>query len=174
MSLLSVVTPCYNEESNVAELHERVAAALASVGGLEYEHIFIDNASTDDTVGVLRRLAARDTRVRVIINARNFGHIRSPYHAMLQAGGDAVMLVVADLQDPPELIPEFVRKWREGSLIVAGIKAESQESATMFAIRKAYYGFVARIGEHKLLQNFTGFGLYDRRVLDAMRRMNEP
>ena len=108
-------------------------SAIAEVGDLAYEHIFIDNASTDGTLGVLKRIAAIDSNVRIIVNSRNFGHIRSLYHAMLQAAGDAVMLIVADLQDPPELIPEFVRKWREGSRIVVGVKSQSDESPAMFA-----------------------------------------
>lgn len=174
MKLISVVTPCYNEEGNVAELHQRVRAAMAAIDGVAYEHIFIDNASTDGTVRLLREIAAADRNVRIIVNARNFGHIRSPYHAILQASGDAVMLIVADLQDPPELIPQFVRKWREGNRIVVGVKSQSGESQVMFAIRRAYYGFLARIGEHALVQNFTGFGLYDRQVIEALRELREP
>jgi glycosyltransferase involved in cell wall biosynthesis len=174
MKLVSIVTPCYNEEDNVAELHRQVRAVMAKVDGVDYEHIFIDNASTDRTVEILSGLAAADPRVRVIVNARNFGHIRSPYHAILQAHGDAVVLLVADLQDPPELLGEFVRRWREGHRIVVGVKSQSHESALMFSIRKAYYGFLARVGEHRLIQNFTGFGLYDRSVVDALRRMQEP
>lgn len=174
MKLISVVTPCYNEEANVAELHQRVQAAMALAGDVDYEHIFIDNASTDGTVRVLREIGVADRRVRIIVNARNFGHIRSPYHAILQASGDAVLLIVADLQDPPELIPEFVRRWREGHRIVVGVKSQSSESKAMFAIRRAYYGFLARIGEHALIRNFTGFGLYDRQVVEALRELREP
>ncbi len=171
--MISIVTPCYNEEGNVAELHQRVRAAMA-LAQADYEHIFIDNASTDGTVARLKEIAAQDPKVRIIVNARNFGHIRSPYHAILQASGDAVILMVADLQDPPELIPEFIRKWREGHRIVIGVKSQSEESRAMFAIRRAYYGFLARIGEHALVRNFTGFGLYDRQVVEALRELREP
>ena len=174
MKLISVVTPCYNEEANVAELHQRVRAAMALVEGVAYEHIFIDNASTDGTLRELKEIAAADRNVRIIVNARNFGHIRSPYHAMMQVSGDAVMLIVADLQDPPELIPDFVRKWREGYRVVIGVKSHSGESRAMFAVRRAYYGFLARIGEQALVRNFTGFGLYDRQVIEALRALQEP
>ena len=112
--LISVVTPCYNEEANVRELYERIKAVFAGLPAYRYEHIFIDNASRDGTVAVLRELAAADPNVKVIVNARNFGHIRSPYYALLQAGGDAVILMASDLQDPPELIPAFLERWEQG------------------------------------------------------------
>jgi len=174
MKLISIVTACFNEEANVAELHARVRAAMSQAGDVDYEHIFIDNASSDGTVEILKRLAATDPKVRLIVNARNFGHIRSPFHAILQAAGDAVVLLVADLQDPPELLPVFVSKWQEGHRIVAGVKVRSQESPVMSAIRRTYYAFLARIGEHIIIQNFTGFGLYDRKVIEVLRGMNDP
>lgn len=174
MNLISIVTPCYNEQDNVAEVHRRVREIMGGVADADYEHIFIDNASTDATVEILRGIAAADPRVRLIINARNFGSLRSPYHAILEATGDAVILLVADLQDPPELIPEFIARWRAGAKVVVGVKAGSQESPAMFAIRRAYYGMLAKIGEHRLVQNYSGFGLYDRQMVDALRRMRDP
>src|SRR4051795_13017961 len=108
MKTISIVTPCYNEEGNVEELYLRVRTVMAELGKYRYEHIFIDNASRDRTVEILKRIAANDTNVRIIVNARNFGHIRSPMHALLQASGDATIGMVADLQDPPEMIPQFV------------------------------------------------------------------
>jgi len=174
MNLISIVTPCYNEQENVAEVHRRVREIMGAVEDVDYEHIFIDNASTDSTVSILREIAAGDPRSRLIINARNFGSLRSPYHAILEAQGDAVILLVADLQDPPELIPEFIARWKAGAKVVVGVKSGSQESAVMFAIRRAYYGLLASIGEHGLLQNFSGFGLYDRQMVDALRRMRDP
>jgi glycosyltransferase involved in cell wall biosynthesis len=174
MSLISIVTPCYNEQENVAEVHRRVREIMGAIEGVDYEHIFIDNASTDATVSILREIAAGDPRTRLIINARNFGSLRSPYHAILQAHGDAVILLVADLQDPPELLTEFVARWKTGAKLVVGVKSGSQESPAMFAVRRAYYGLLARIGEHALLRNFSGFGLYDRQIVDALRRMQDP
>jgi glycosyltransferase involved in cell wall biosynthesis len=173
MPLISVVTPCYNEEDNVAELHGQVKQAFAGLPGYTYEHIFIDNASTDGTVTVLRELAAADPNVRVIINARNFGHIRSPYYAMLQARGDAVVSIVADLQDPPTLIPEFVHKWEEGYKVVLGTKEKSEESWIFFALRGAYYRVLRRLSDVELIEHFTGFGLYDRDVIDILRSLKD-
>lgn len=174
MPLLTIVTACYNEEGNVREVYQRVRAAMETVPGLDYEHLFIDNASTDGTVAILRELAAADRRVKVIINVRNFGHIRSPYHAFLQARGDAVMSCVADLQDPPELIPEFVRKWLEGYKVVIGVKQGSRESRLMARTRRFYYWLVAKLSsDAELVANFTGFGLYDREVVEQLRSTEE-
>src|SRR5262249_24116102 len=122
MKTISIVSPCYNEEANVEELYTRVRAVMAKLGKCRYEHIFIDNSSQDRTVEILKRLAREDTNVRIIVNARNFGQIRSPMYAAFQATGDAVIGMASDLRDPPELIPEFVRKWEEGYSMVLAIK----------------------------------------------------
>src|SRR5512144_27886 len=111
MKSISVTTPCYNEQDNVRELYDRVRAIMAGLGRYRYEHIFIDNASRDGTVAVLKQIAAADRNVKIIVNTRNFGQIRSPHHALHQASGDAVIGVVADLQDPPEMIADMVREW---------------------------------------------------------------
>jgi glycosyltransferase involved in cell wall biosynthesis len=180
MPLISIVTPCYNEEGNAPELHARIAQVLAGWisqqhGELwDYEHIFIDNASRDETPQILKNLAASDSRVKVILNNRNFGHVRSPYHGLLQARGDVTIILASDLQDPPELIPQFLDKWREGFKIVVGQKAKSEETPLFFAIRKAYYRLVDRLADVELLENVTGFGLYDRQVLDQFRALNDP
>jgi glycosyltransferase involved in cell wall biosynthesis len=172
--LLTILTACYNEEGNVREVYQQVRAAMQTIPGYEYEHLFIDNASTDATVAILRELAAADKRVKVIVNTRNFGQVRSPYYALLQARGDAVMTCVADLQDPPELIPQFVRKWEEGYKIVIGVKKGSQESWLMRRTRKLYYWLVATLSSDVLLvHNFTGFGLYDREVVEQARSTDE-
>jgi glycosyltransferase involved in cell wall biosynthesis len=168
--LLTVLTPCYNEEGNVREVYAQVKAAMATLPGYDYDHLFIDNASTDKTVAILRELAATDPRVKVIVNTRNFGHIRSPYHAFLEARGDALMTCVADLQDPPELIPQFVRKWEEGYKVVIGVKQGSEDSWLMSRTRKVYYWLVAKLSSDvELVQNFTGYGLYDRDVIELFR-----
>src|SRR5919112_4634763 len=138
-STISVLTPCYNEADNVRTLYERVRAVFDRLPEYTYEHVFIDNASTDATVAILRDIASRDRNVKVIVNTRNFGHIRSPYHALLQCRGDAVIGMAADLQDPPELIPAFLDKWREGYKVVLGVKSTSHESPLMFAIRRLGY-----------------------------------
>ena len=172
--MISIVTPCYNEEGNVEELVKQVRSVFQKMGISNYEHIFIDNDSKDKTQLILRKLAREDKKIKVIINNRNFGHIRSPYYGLLQAKGDAVILLVADLQDPPEMIETFIQKWREGFKIVLGVKTESEESSLMFAIRKAYYNFVSRVSDTQLTKNNTGFGLYDKAVVDILREIQDP
>ena len=170
MPLLTILTPCFNEEGNVREVYQQVKAAMQTLPGYDYEHLFIDNASKDGTVEILRELAAADRRVKVIVNTRNFGQVRSPYYALLQARGDAVMSCVADLQDPPELIPQFVRKWEQGYKVVIGVKGGSRESWLMRRTRKFYYWLVAKLSSDvELVHNFTGFGLYDREVVEQFR-----
>ncbi|MGP8247456.1 MAG: glycosyltransferase family 2 protein [Bryobacteraceae bacterium] len=171
---ISVITGCFNEEENVEELYTRVRAVMAGLGCYRYEHIFIDNASTDRTVAVLKRLAAADSNVRLIVNARNFGHVRSPMHAFHQAAGDCVVSVVADLQDPPEMIADMIREWENGFSMVLGIKRSSEENPLMFWIRKRYYRLVNRLSSIETFENFTGFGLYDRRVVDLLKAFDDP
>jgi glycosyltransferase involved in cell wall biosynthesis len=172
--LISIVTPCYNEEGNIEELVRLVRNVFKKLNHLNYEHIFIDNDSKDNTQSILRRLARDDKKIKVILNNRNFGHIRSPFHGLLQAHGDAVILLVADLQDPPEMIESLIGRWREGYKVVLGVKTQSAESPLMFAIRTAYYDFVARVSDTELTKNNTGFGLYDREVIQALRNIQDP
>jgi glycosyltransferase involved in cell wall biosynthesis len=171
---ISVVSPCYNEEANVEELYERVLAVMRRLGRYRYEHIFIDNCSKDGTMDVLRRLAAADRNVKVIENTRNFGHIRSPIHAFTQASGDAVIILLSDLQDPPELLEDMILEWEKGTPIVIGVKATSDESRLMFWIRKKYYQLVRRMAEIDTYDNFIGFGLYDRKVVEIVKRFDDP
>jgi polyisoprenyl-phosphate glycosyltransferase len=174
MKSVSIVTGCFNEEDNVEELYRRVRAVMASLNTYRYEHIFIDNCSTDGTVEVLRGLAATDPNVKIIVNARNFGHIRSPLYGMHQATGDAVIYIVADLQDPPEIIRDLLREWEKGNSMVLCIKRSSGENRLMFWIRKKYYRLVHRLSEVETFENFTGFGLYDRRVMDLVKTFDDP
>jgi glycosyltransferase involved in cell wall biosynthesis len=173
---LTILVPCRNERENVPLLRERLRETTnwLEAEGIDWAQLFIDNASTDGTQEVLRGLAASDRRVKVILNQRNFGHVRSPFHGLLQAPGDAVIVMAADLQDPPELIPEFVRRWREGYLVAVGEKTNSRESPIFFAARRGYYRLVRRLADVELLENVTGFGLYDRRVIEAFRALDEP
>ena len=172
--LITIMTACYNEEANVEPLYQRVKEVMGQLPNYRYEHLFIDNASHDKTVAVLRSLAAQDKNVKVIVNTRNFGHIRSPYHALLQAEGDAVISVVADFQDPPELILEFVKHWEAGYKVVKAVKSESKETALMFFLRKMFYEFINKLSDIELTKNFTGFGLYDKEVIRAMRKIDDP
>jgi glycosyltransferase involved in cell wall biosynthesis len=171
---ISIVTACYNEEENVREVYARVKQVFEALPQYAYEHLFIDNASTDRTVPILKEIAAQDKRVKIIVNARNFGHIRSPFHGLLQAGGDAVISIVADLQDPPDMIAEFLRKWEEGYKVVVGVKKGSDEAKPMYLVRKLYYHFIAGLSEVRLIKNFTGFGLYDRQVIEILRHIGDP
>ena len=179
MPFLSIVTACYNEEENVEETYRRVREVVESLPPRDgepytYEHLFIDNASADRTVEVLRGICAADPNVRVIVNTRNFGHIRSPFHGLLQARGDAVISIVADLQDPPEMIRDFVARWEEGYRIVVAVKQESREKRAMLFVRRLFYRLIDRLSEIPLVRNFTGFGLYDRVVMDKLREIDDP
>lgn len=174
MPYVSIITPCYNEALNIEELHARVAAVMQKMPDYTYEHIFIDNASTDNTAAILKRIATTDKHVKLIVNARNFGHIRSPMHALLQAKGDAVISIVADLQDPPEMIPAMIEKWQEGYAMVVCTKRSSEEDPMMFWLRKTYYAMVEKLSSITTIQNFTGFGLYDRKVVEAVRAFDDP
>ncbi len=174
MKLISIVSPCYNEQDNVEEVYRQVKEIFSGLPVYRYEHIFIDNASTDGTVPILRRLAEADKNVKVIVNSRNFGHIRSPFHGLLQSAGDAVILLVSDLQDPPEMIRGFLEKWEEGYKIVLGVKAQSKETMAMFLVRKMYYEFISRLSEIELTKNNTGFGLYDKQIIEILRSVKDP
>ena len=170
--LISLVTPCYNEEGNVAKVYEQVKVVIeGQLNNYDYEHIFIDNASTDNTVEILKDIAKNDKNVKIIVNSRNFGHIRSPVYAMMQASGDVVVSLVADLQDPPEMIVDFIRSYEDGYNIVLGIKESSKENSLMFKIRRLYYGFLNKISETEIYENYTGFGLYDKKTIEALHRM---
>ena len=170
---ISVVTPCFNEERNVEELSLKVKNIFKTLD-YYYEHIFIDNSSTDKTVQILKRLAANDVNLKVIVNARNFGWIRSPFYGILQAQGDAVILLFADLQDSPQIIVEFIKKWEAGYRIVLGIKSKSNESFLMYKLRSLYYKIYRVISENEVIEHCTGFGLYDRKIVDVFGKLNEP
>jgi polyisoprenyl-phosphate glycosyltransferase len=171
---ISIVTQCYNEEANVEEVYRRVRIAMAAVGRYRYEHVFIDNHSADRTVEILKGIAAADPNVKVIVNARNFGHIRSPLHALYQTTGDAVIGIVSDLQDPPEMIPDLLREWENGYAMVLCVKRSSAENFLMFRVRKMYYRLITRLSEIETFENYTGFGLYDRRVVDIVKSFQDP
>lgn len=173
MPLISVVTPCYNEEGNVERLYQAVKAVFDTLPHYDYEHLFIDNASTDHTVDLLKQLAASDTRVKIIINNRNFGPLRSPYYGLLQGRGDAVISLVADLQDPPELIPTFLEHWTHGHKLVLGIKTNAAENGLFYQFRTLYYKCLNQISDIPLLNHATGFGLYDQSIIEALRQQDD-
>jgi len=174
MKTLSVCTGCYNEEGNIEEVYLRVRAAIASLGRYQYEHIFIDNSSRDNTLDILKEIASRDKNVKIVANSRNFGPVRSAMYSVLQGSGDAVIGVAADLQDPPELIVDMVREWEKGVPIVVAVKKTSDERGLMFWLRGQYYKLINRLSDVETYEHFTGFGLYDRKVMELVKRFNDP
>ncbi len=173
--LISVVTGCLNEEGNLQVFYNRVKKVLAQFPQYRHEIIIADNCSTDGSRKILRRIAAQDKNFRVIMNSRNFGPIRSGYNAFLQANGDAVVLMSADLQDPPELIAEFIQKWEQGFQVVCGVRSGSEGNLVMSFLRRSYYRWLARFSDTDyIIQNFTGFGLYSRKVMEALKRFPDP
>src|SRR5574344_126124 len=175
MKKISIVTPCYNEELNVEELYKQVKAQFDLLKDkYVYEHIFIDNASTDNTVAILKNIASKDKNVKIIVNAVNAGHIRSPFYGLQQAYGDAVILMVADLQDPPELVPQLLQKWEEGLQIVVAIKNKSKENPLMYCMRKIYYKLIKAMSQTPHISNFCGYAVYDKTFIDFLRKIEDP
>lgn len=173
--LITIVAPCYNEQDNIEELYRRVSLAILPLRNKYiFEIIIVDNASEDDSEQILRNIAAIDKEFKVIINNRNFGHIRSPYYGILQSKGDATIYLASDLQDPPEMIPEFINCWEMGFKLVMGTKPTSQGSKLMHNFRKAYYRALDGISEITLVPDSTGFGLYDKCVIDKLKQINDP
>ncbi|MBX9743045.1 MAG: glycosyltransferase family 2 protein [Chthoniobacterales bacterium] len=171
--LITIITPCFNEEGNVEELYRRIKEVMVKLPQYDYEHLYIDNASTDHTETILRKIAAEDSNVKLIFNNRNFGHIRSPSHALLSSKAEATIILASDLQDPPELILEFITHWENGFKVVLGQKNKSEEFPLFYFIRTLYYKLVTALAEIALMQHVTGFGLYDKDVIDQLRSLND-
>ncbi len=174
MKKITIMTPCYNEEGNIEDLYLRVKEVFNQLPNYEYEHLFIDNASQDKTVDELKKIAQKDPGIKVIVNARNFGPVRSGYYGILQCYGDAVIFMVADLQDPPALILEFVKKWEEGYKVVKAVKTPMKEGAFFYSARQIFYYLMDNLSDVKVTRNFTGFGLYDQKVINVLREINDP
>jgi glycosyltransferase involved in cell wall biosynthesis len=170
---ISIVTPCFNEEKNVIEIYDQVKRQVETLG-YQYEHLFIDNASTDNTLSLLKSIAEKDRNVKIIANMYNVGFLRSSFYALLQVTGDTAIMMVADLQDPPELIPCFVKQWEAGVKIVVGVKNNSKENKWMFFLRKCYYKAMRMISETEHINNFNGFGLYDRSFIEQLKNIDDP
>lgn len=175
MKTISIVTPCYNEELNVRECYESVKQLFdEKLKTYRREHIFCDNASTDSTIAILREIAEKDSDVRVIVNARNFGPLKNTYNGVMATTGDAVLLFLpADLQDPPDLLPEFVAQWEAGYEIVYGIRATREEGVVMRTVRDLYYRLLTRFSDLDVPPGVGDFQLVDRRVVDAMHRVRD-
>ncbi len=170
---VSAVIPCLNEVENAAAIAAAVVAEFEKIG-VTYEIIFIDNGSTDGTVAVVKALCAANPNIRLIVNTRNYGQLRSPTYGIYQASGDAVIGVCADFQDPPELLGDFIARWRAGALIVLGVRQSENTTWFLRAIRAVGYGFFERFGDYRVIPGATGFGLYDRRVVDCLKAWRDP
>lgn len=172
--IITIVTPTFNEEENISTFYERVKAVIKNIPKYNFEILFIDNASNDHTLDILKDLADRDKQIKIIVNTRNFGHIRSPYWGIIQSRGDATIYLASDLQDPPELIKDFIAAWENGYKIAWGVKPSSKDHFLMHNLRKAYYSFLNNISDIPIVKNATGFGIYDKSVLDIVRQINDP
>lgn len=176
MKTISIFTTCYNEEENVLELYVKVKDQIEKLRekGYNCEHVFIDNASTDKTVSILREIAAKDPSVKVIVNAKNAGWARSFQYGITQIYGDAVIYIEADQQTPPENILRFVEEWEKGYKIVAGVKSSSTENRFMFLIRKVFYKLLKKFSDIDIIENFLGVGLYDQSFIQRIRKIDDP
>ena len=175
MKRISVLIPCYNEKENVGPISQAVTGILErELPQYDYELVFIDNDSTDGTRDIIRGLCRENPRIKAIFNARNFGQFNSPYYGMLQVTGDCVIEMVADFQDPVELIPQYVHEWEKGYKIVIGIKTSSQENRIMYWLRSCYYRTIKKLSDVEQIEHFTGSGLYDREFIEILRRLDDP
>ena len=172
--IITIVSPTYNEEENILLFYSRVNEVIKNISNYHFEFLSIDNASTDETANILKDLARQDKKIKVILNTRNFGHIRSPYWGIIQSQGDATIYLASDLQDPPELIPQFIDAWEKGFEVVLGVKPESKLNFLNHQLRKAYYKLLNKISNVPIIKNSTGFGLYDKEVLNEVRKINDP
>ena len=173
MKKISIITPTFNEEENVALMVDAIAKVAQKEKEYIFEHIIIDNASTDRTVSKVKDLIDKYPHVGLIVNNRNFGQLRSPFYALTVAESDATIQLCSDMQEPPELIHDFLRKWEDGALVVGGVKESSEENRFLFFLRGIYYKLLAAITEHNLISQFTGFGLFDKTVIEEFRKIND-
>lgn len=175
MKKISVMIPCYNEEENARPIYEAVRDELKkNCPSYDYEILFIDNKSQDKTREILRSICAEDKHVKAIFNMKNFGQFNSPYHAMLQSTGDCTITMCADFQDPVEMIPKFVKEWENGYKIVIGKKTKSEENPIIYRLRGLYYKIVRKMSTIDFIEQFTGFGLYDKSFIDVLRDLKDP
>ncbi|MCI9360844.1 MAG: glycosyltransferase family 2 protein [Hungatella sp.] len=175
MKRISIVVPCYNEEENVEALADALKSMFKkNLENYQYEIIFIDNDSKDKTRDIIRKMCAEDKGIKGIFNAKNFGQFNSPYYAMLQSTGDCTVLMAADFQDPVDMVPGFVKEWESGYKIVIGIKKSSQENKIMYWLRGCYYKLIKKLSNVEQIEQFTGFGLYDKRFIDVLRNLDDP
>lgn len=173
--LVSIVIPCFNEEENIAAIYESVRGVFErELSGYPYEIIFADNKSMDGTRAAIRAICALDPQVRAVFNTQNVGFFRNAHNALLECTGDCAVQMCADFQDPPELLPEFVRRWESGYKIVCGVKSSSDEGKARYLARSAYYSLIRKMASVDHIDHFLGFGLYDREFLEVLRGIDDP
>ena len=170
---ISIITPTFNEEKNIEKLCSEISIEMSKLD-YDYEHIVIDNHSNDGTISILKKIAARDNKVKVIINSRNFGHIRSPIYGMLQASGDACILMNSDFQDPIELIPKYIKEWEQGNQIILAQRISSDENFFLNSFKNFFYKFINKISDVPLMRNTTGSGLFTKNIVDQIRKIDDP
>lgn len=170
---ISIVTPTFNEVENIEKIYLEIKKKINEIN-CDYEHIIIDNNSTDGTIDIIRELAQKDKNLKIIINAKNYGHIRSPFYALLQTNSDATILMASDFQDPVDLIEEYIEKWKNGKKIVLGQKISSEENKIKYSIRTLFYNFLNKISEFELPKNTTGSGIFDKSIIDKLKKINDP
>jgi glycosyltransferase involved in cell wall biosynthesis len=173
MKKISIVSPCYNEEQNIDILYSKINKEIENLHDYIFEIIFIDNASTDNTADQIKKIISIDKRVKLIINIKNFGHIKSPYWGIMQAKGDAVIYLASDLQDDPKYIPEFIRLWEEGWPIIMATKEKTELGILDKILRKSYYKILNLISENQTIKNATGFGLYDKKIIKIIKLIDD-
>jgi len=173
-TLISIVTPTYNEIENIELLLNQISEVITPIDQYDFEILIIDNCSQDGTQDKIRELATKDKRIKAIFNARNFGHIRSPYYGILQSSGAATIYMASDFQDPPDMIPQFIEEWEKGWKLVMAVKPVSKSSRVMHFLRKSYYRLIDKISDIEIIKDSTGFGLYDKKILDHLRAINDP
>ena len=171
--LISIVTPTFNEEKNIYSLSKEISIQMQNLD-YDYEHIIIDNASTDDTQKIINKLCIEDKRIKAIFNVKNFGHIRSPYYGILQTKGDAVILLAADFQDPPILIPQLIQKWAQGSDVVLLKRIKTQENIFLEFFKETFYKIIKLISETTLTEKTTGSGIFDKKIIEELKKINDP
>lgn len=174
MKKISVLVPCYNEEENVAPISERIINELEKLKNYDYELVFIDNCSNDNTRKIIKELCEKNKKIKAIFNAKNFGQFNSPYYGLLQTTGDCTISICADFQDPVEMIPKFVKEWENGYKVVIGIKNKSKENKLMYFLRSCYYKIIKKMSTTEQIEHFTGFGLYDKTFIDVLKQLEDP
>ena len=172
--LISIATSCYNESINIESLCNQISEIFKKNKKYDYEIVISDNDSNDGTPEILRKIATENKNVKVLFNQTNYGHVRSPYNSLMHCSGDVIVRMASDLEDPPDLIPKFIKHWEDGSKVVIAVRNKTAEPGLMKYVRTLFYGLISKISDTEQIRNFTGFGLYDREVIDEVRKLNDP